>query len=83
MRVEGQLLAFDSAGALLNAGLKGFLIEGQVQPYVSNDLLVRVLSDWCSPFLDYRLYCASRHQLSPAFSLLVDADPSRRSAWFA
>ncbi len=76
VRVEGQLV-FNGAGALLNAALKGFglayLTQGQVQPYVTNGQLIRVLSDWCPPFSGYHLYYPSRRQSSPAFSLLVDA----------
>ena len=76
VRVEGQLV-FNSAGLLLEGALKGlglaYLTEGHVQPYISRDQLVRVLSDWCPPFSGYHLYYPSRRQPSPAFSLLVDA----------
>lgn len=76
MRVEGQLV-FNSAGLLLQGALKGFglayLTEGHVQPYISQGRLVRVLSDWCTPFSGYHLYYPSRRQPSPAFSLIVDA----------
>lgn len=81
VRVEGQLV-FNAAGALLDAALKGFgltyLTEGQVQPFLSNGRLVRVLSDWCPPFSGYHLYYPSRRQPSQAFSLLVDALRYRR-----
>jgi len=76
VRVDGQLV-FDSSGALLQAALQGlglaYLIEGNVQPYLSSGELIRVLSDWCPPFSGYHLYYPSRRQPSPAFSLLVDA----------
>jgi DNA-binding transcriptional LysR family regulator len=76
VRVEGQLV-LNSAGLLLDGALKGlglaYLTEGHVQPYVSSGKLVRVLSDWCPPFLGYHLYYPSRRQPSPAFSVLVDA----------
>jgi DNA-binding transcriptional LysR family regulator len=76
LRVDGQLV-FNGAGPLLQAALNGFglayLMERHVQPYVSDGRLVRVLSDWCPPFSGYHLYYPSRHQPSPAFSLLVDA----------
>src|SRR5947208_4179210 len=53
VRVEGQLV-FNSAGLLLAGALKGFglayLTEGHVQPHISQGRLVRVLSDWCTPF---------------------------------
>jgi DNA-binding transcriptional LysR family regulator len=81
VRVEGQLV-FNAAGALLDAALKGFgltyLTEGQVQPFLSDGRLVRVLSDWCPPFSGYHLYYPSRRQPSQAFSLLVDALRYRR-----
>jgi DNA-binding transcriptional LysR family regulator len=60
------------AKALKGLGL-AHLTEGHVQPYVSRCELVRVLFDWCPPFLGYRLYYPSRRQPSPAFSLLVEA----------
>src|SRR5712672_3370610 len=81
VRVEGQLV-FNGASALLDAALKGFglayLTEGHVEPYLSSEQLVRVLSDWCPPFSGYHLYYPSRRQPSPAFSLLVDALRFRR-----
>jgi DNA-binding transcriptional LysR family regulator len=76
VRVEGQLV-FNGTGSLLNAALNGFglayLMEGHVQPHISEGRLVRALSDWCPPFSGYHLYYPSRRQPSPAFSLLVDA----------
>src|SRR6266403_4623688 len=81
VRVDGQLV-FNGAGPLLTAALNGFglayLMERHVQTYVSDGRLVRVLSDWCPPFSGYHLYYPSRHQPSPAFSLLVDALRFRR-----
>lgn len=75
VRVDGQLV-FNGARALLDAALKGFglayLMEGHVQPYLSQGRLIRVLADWCPPFSGYHLYYPSRRQPSPAFSLLVD-----------
>jgi DNA-binding transcriptional LysR family regulator len=76
VRVEGQLV-FNSAGLLLQGALKGlglaYLTQGHVQPYIARGQLVRVLSDWCPPFSGYHLYYTSRRQVSPAFSLIVDA----------
>jgi DNA-binding transcriptional LysR family regulator len=68
---------FEKGGRALNVRVEGlglaYLPEGLVQPQVSKGSLVRVLSDWCAPFSGYHLYYPSRHQRSPAFSLLVDA----------
>ena len=40
---------------------------------------MRVLADWCPPFPGYHLYYASRHQLTPAFSLLVETLRHRKA----
>jgi DNA-binding transcriptional LysR family regulator len=61
----------------INAALAGlglaYLPKDQVQPYVADGRLIRVLTDWCSPFSGYHLYYPSRRQQTPAFALLVDA----------
>jgi DNA-binding transcriptional LysR family regulator len=76
VRVEGQLV-FNSTTLMLSAALEGLgllhLTEQQVQQYVSDGRLIRVLDDWCQPFSGYHLYYASRHQPTPAFALLVNA----------
>jgi DNA-binding transcriptional LysR family regulator len=50
-----------------------YLTEQQVQLYLANGRLVRVLADWCEPFSGYHLYYPSRRQPTTAFLLLVDA----------
>ena len=50
-----------------------FLLEDQVKSLIADRRLVRVLADWYAPFPGYRLYYPTRHQLSPTFSLLVEA----------
>lgn len=85
VRVDGQVVV-NSSGLLLNAALDGlglaYLPEEQVQPYLADGQLVRVLDEWCQPFSGYHLYYPSRRQPSPAFALLVDAlryrDPQHR-----
>jgi DNA-binding transcriptional LysR family regulator len=76
VRVEGQLV-FNSTTLMLSAALEGLgllhLTEQQVQQYVSDGRLIRVLDDWCQPFSGYHLYYASRRQPTPAFALLVNA----------
>jgi DNA-binding transcriptional LysR family regulator len=76
VRVEGQLV-FNTAGLLLEAAVAGFglayLPEEQVQAYLDDGRLIRVLADWCPPFPGYHLYYPSRRQTTPAFALLVDA----------
>ena len=76
MRVDGQLV-FNNIALRLNAALAGlglaYLPEDQVQTYLAEGRLIRVLDDWCPPFPGYHLYYPSRRQSSPAFALLVDA----------
>jgi DNA-binding transcriptional LysR family regulator len=76
VRVDGQFV-FNNIALRLNAVLAGFglayLPEDQVEVYIAEGQLVRVLEDWCPPFPGYHLYYPSRRQASPAFTLLVDA----------
>ncbi len=81
VHVDGQLV-FNNIALRLNATLAGlglaFLPEDLVQADISAGRLVRVLADWCPPFMGYHLYYPSRRQSSPAFALLVDALRYRR-----
>jgi DNA-binding transcriptional LysR family regulator len=83
VRVEGQLV-LNNSGLMLNAALDGlglaYLPEEQVQPYLADGQLVRVLASWCQTFAGYHLYYPSRRQPSPAFALLVDALRYRKVA---
>lgn len=76
VRVEGQLV-FNNISMRLDAALKGlgltYMPEDLVKAHVKDGLLVRVLSDWCSPIPGYHLYYPSRRQSSPAFAVLRDA----------
>ena len=76
VRVEGQLV-FNNMALRLNAVLAGFgmayLPEDQVQAHIADGRLIRVLGDWCPPFLGYHLYYPSRRQPTPAFALVADA----------
>src|SRR5688572_179465 len=76
VRVDGQLV-FNRAHQILNAVLAGlglaYAPEDMVQPYLATGRLIRVLEDLCEPYSGYHLYYPSRRQVSPAFSLLVDA----------
>jgi DNA-binding transcriptional LysR family regulator len=76
VRVEGQLV-FNTIALRLNAALAGhglaYLPEDQVQAHIAAGRLVRALADWCPPFPGYHLYYPSRHQCSPAFTVLIDA----------
>jgi DNA-binding transcriptional LysR family regulator len=76
VRVEGQLI-FNTTALTHDAALGGlglaYLAEDQVQAHVAEGCLIRVLADWCAPFLGYQLYYPSHRQPTPAFALLVDA----------
>ena len=84
VRVDGQLV-FNTSALILDAALAGFglayLTEQQVQQYLHNGELMRVLANWCPPFSGYHLYYPSRRQPSAAFTVLVEAlryGPRRR-----
>ena len=76
VRVEGQLV-FNTGRLLLQAALDGagltYLTESELEPYVRDGRLIRVLEDWCEPFPGYHLYYPSRRQPTPAFSLILHA----------
>jgi DNA-binding transcriptional LysR family regulator len=76
VRVDGQLTVNGTA-PMLDAALAGFglayLPEDSVQTHLADGRLIRVLADWCPPYPGYHLYYPSRRQLTPAFSLLVQA----------
>lgn len=76
VRVEGQL-ACNSSDMLVGAAEAGLglacVLEPRVREAVAAGRLVEALTDWCPPFAGYHLYYPTRRQLSPAFSLLVEA----------
>ncbi len=59
VRVDGPLvfnnIALRRAAVLAGFGLS-YLPEDQVQPYLRDGTLIRVLEDWCPPFSGYHLY---------------------------
>lgn len=68
---------FSTLPGVLTAALAGFglayMPEAMVRPHVESGRLVEVLTPWRQTFERYHLYYSSRHHLSPAFSLLVQA----------
>ena len=76
VRVEGQLV-FNSPHLVVDAALAGFglacLPDADLAAPLADGRLLRVLEDWCPPFPGYHLYYPSRRQLSPAFTLIVQA----------
>jgi len=76
VRVDGQLV-FNNLALRTNAALTGLglacMPEDEVQAYLKDGRLIRVLADWCPPFPGYHLYYPSHRHHSPAFALLVDA----------
>jgi DNA-binding transcriptional LysR family regulator len=76
VRVDGRL-TFNNSALALNAAVAGFglanVMEDQVEAYLADGRLVRLLADWQPPFSGYHLYYPSRRQLSPAFGVLLEA----------
>jgi DNA-binding transcriptional LysR family regulator len=75
-RVHGQF-TFNSTPIILAAAIEGlglaFVLEDQARAPIADGRLVRVLADWCEPFIGYHLYYPSRRQHTAAFALLVEA----------
>jgi DNA-binding transcriptional LysR family regulator len=76
VRVDGPLV-FNNLALRINAALAGlglaYVPEDQVEAFIAEGRLVRVLADWCPPFPGYHLYYPSRRQPTPAFTVLVEA----------
>ena len=76
VHVEGQL-TFNNLVLRIEAALAGrglaYLPEDQVRRYIADGRLIRVLTDWCPPYVGYHLYYPSRRHSSAAFVAVVDA----------
>jgi DNA-binding transcriptional LysR family regulator len=76
VRVDGPL-AFNISRMALNAARTGvglaYMIDDHVRGEIADGRLIQVLSDWCPPFAGYHIYYPSRRQLSPAFSVVLNA----------
>lgn len=76
VRVDGPL-AFNNTQMVMRAALGGvglaYLFEDHARDAIESGRLVTVLDDWNPLFDGYFLYYPSRRQMSPAFSVLVDA----------
>lgn len=73
---EGQLI-MNHIPSMIDAALHGLGLMFTPEDTVENDLkegrLIRVLEDWCPMFPGYYLYYPSNRQMTPAFSILLDA----------
>jgi len=62
---------------MIDAGIQGYGIayvpEDLVGDHIAEGQLTRVLEGWTPRFAGYHLYYPSRRQMSPAFSVIVDA----------
>jgi DNA-binding transcriptional LysR family regulator len=76
VRVDGQL-AVNSVHQARSAALDGiglaYLPDDMVKDDIAKKRLVRVLEDWCEPYLGYHLYYPSSRQHAPAFAVVLDA----------
>jgi DNA-binding transcriptional LysR family regulator len=76
VRVQGQAM-FNSSPPMLAAALDGFgiayLPRGLVEPHLNAGRLAEALGDWLPPFSGYHLYYPSRRQMTPAFTLVLNA----------
>lgn len=76
VRVDGQSV-FNNTFLMLQAALDGaglaYVPLDLLAPHFESGTLVPVLPDWWPEFPGYHLYYASRRQMSPALSLVVEA----------
>jgi DNA-binding transcriptional LysR family regulator len=76
VRVDGQLI-FNTSYAQIDAAIAGYgiayLPENLVECELASGTLIQVLDDWSPMFAGYYLYYPSRHQNSPAFSVIVES----------
>ncbi|EHF6582367.1 LysR family transcriptional regulator [Salmonella enterica] len=76
VRVSGQV-TFNTSEHIVYAALAGlgiaFLPEEEFGEHIKEGRLIRILEAWCKPFPGYYLYYPSRKQVSPAFSLVLNA----------
>ena len=81
VRVDGRLVVNDTEtaarGALAGYGL-AYVMKDSVAGELATGRLVAVLEDWSPPFSGYHLYYPDRHNLSPAFRVVVDELVRRR-----
>ncbi|HXI21020.1 MAG TPA: LysR substrate-binding domain-containing protein, partial [Gemmatimonadales bacterium] len=73
--VNGPLIV-DDVSLMIQAAVDGvglaFADEERVASHLRSGALLRVLEDWCPPFPGFYLYYASRRQLPPALSALIE-----------
>ncbi len=73
--IEGPLILGEDrpiiTAAIGGAGLT-YAFEARVIEHIEAGRLVRVLEDWCAPYLGPYLYYASRRQMRPALRAFID-----------
>jgi DNA-binding transcriptional LysR family regulator len=76
VRVDGQA-TFNSTPPMAAAALDGaglaYVPRALVEPHLRSGRLVEALGDWLAPFSGYHLYYPSRRQLTPAFTVVLNA----------
>ena len=76
VRVDGQL-TFNTTIPIVDAAISGYGIayvpEDLVSSHIVEGRLALLLGEWSPPFSGYHLYYPSRRQISPAFSVVVEA----------
>lgn len=76
VHVSGQII-LNNATQILHAAQLGLglacIPEDTAQQYIEQGQLIRVLDEWCAPFVGHHLYYPNRRQASRAFSLVVEA----------
>ncbi len=70
-------LTFNEPALMLDAALAGlgigYLLDHEVAPFVAEERLIRLLTDWTPPFCGFHLYHPSRRQMRPVLAALIEA----------
>ena len=81
--VHGPLIVDDVAlviGAALDGVGFAFVAEQEVEAYLKEGSLVRVLKEWCQPYQGFFLYYPSRRQQTAAMTALISVLQVKQSA---
>lgn len=83
VRVNGRLTV-NNADMAVRAAVAGqglaYAMMDRIEDKLASGVLVAVLQDWSPPFAGHHLYYPDRHNLSPAFRVLLDELKERLAA---
>lgn len=74
VRVPGSLI-FNDPALMLECALEGlgvaYLTESEIIPFIQDEQLIRLLSEWTQPFPGFHIYYSSRQQTRPILAAFL------------